>query len=185
MGVYIALLRGVNVGGNVLKMERLRELCCALRCSNVRTYVQSGNVVFESKGSASSMVSSMEKKLVGETRLPVTVIIRTPTELKRALAHNPFLKGTDFDADAKPVRHYVTFLASAPSKSGLKNLGTIKVGNDQFHVAGKDVYLYYSHTSHDSKLSNNAIEKALGMRATTRNWNTVTKLYEMALEQPP
>ena len=142
--------------------------------------------MFESNGLASSFVPSIEKKLIKETRLPVSVIIRTSTELKKVLTHNPFLKGTEFDADvsSKPVRHYVTFLASEPSKEGLRNLGAIQFGNDQFHVAGKDVYLFYSHASKDSKLSNNAIEKALGIRATTRNWNTVSKLHEMAVELP-
>src|SRR5579859_948828 len=81
MPTHIALLRGVNVGGNPLKMERLRALCEQLGFKNVRTYVQSGNIVFEAAGSASRCREQLEQKLAGETRLAVAVLVRTAAEL--------------------------------------------------------------------------------------------------------
>jgi uncharacterized protein (DUF1697 family) len=174
--VYIALLRGVNVGQNLLKMDRLRGMCAEFAFRNVTTYVQSGNVVFEADGSASECREAIEKRLAGETSLPVTVIVRTPAELGSIIRRNPFLK----DASTDRSKLHVTFLASAPAKDGVLKLGTVKAGADQFRVSGKDVYLYCPGGYGESKLSNGAIEKTLAVRATTRNWNTVNKLYEMA-----
>ncbi len=99
MATFIALLRGVNVGGNILKMDRLRELCAKLGAKNPRTYVQSGNVVFEATGSASEWESKLEKKLAGESRLPVSVIVRTTAEMSVVLAGNPFLKEKGIDTN--------------------------------------------------------------------------------------
>ena len=176
MDTYIGLLRGVNVGQNLLKMERLRELCSQLGFKNVRTYVQSGNVVFEAKGSASDCLSMIERKLAGETRLPVTVFLRTPAELKSIIGHNPFLKDKGIDRS----RLHVTFLAAAPTPEALKKLSGIDAGDDELRISQKEVYLHCPNGYGRSKLSNNALEKALSVKATTRNWNTVNKLYEMA-----
>jgi hypothetical protein len=90
MATYIALLRGINVGGNVLRMERLRDLWAELGFPNARTYVQSGNIVFEASGSASGWVERMEQRLAEETRLPVSVLLRSRAEWKRLVARNPF-----------------------------------------------------------------------------------------------
>jgi uncharacterized protein (DUF1697 family) len=138
--------------------------------------VQSGNVVFEAAGSVSQCAAALEKQLTGETRLPVSVILRTPDEIAKILAGNPFLKEKRID----PARLHVTFLANAVTKEGLKKLGALKAGEDEFRVAGKEIYLYCPNGYGRSKLSNNALEKVLSVRATTRNWNTVKKLYEMA-----
>src|SRR5262245_14261753 len=110
MPTHIALLRGVNVGGNLLKMERLRELCSELDFRNVRTYVQSGNVVFESAGSPGRCLQRLKEKLAGETRLPVAVVLRTASDLRRVLDDNPFLKRRGVD----PARLHVTFLDKVP-----------------------------------------------------------------------
>ena len=178
MPTHIALLRGVNVGGNLLKMERLREICSELGYRNVRTYVQSGNIVFETPGSPAKCEQAIEKKLRGETRLPVTVILRTRDEIGKIVAANPFLKVPGVD----PSSLYVTFLATAAAKEAVKKLSTIKAGGDEFRVAGKEIYLHCPNGYGRTKLSNNALEKVLAVRATTRNWNTVNKLCEMAGE---
>jgi uncharacterized protein (DUF1697 family) len=178
VAVYIALLRGVNVGQNLLKMERLRDLCAELAFKNVATYVQSGNVVFEAEGSSSHCSQAIEQKLAGETRLPVTVIVKTPAELGAVIRRNPFLKDKGIDRS----KLHVTFLAGAAAKDGLSKLSAIKAGKDQLRLSGNEVYLYCPHGYGTSKLSNSAIEKALSVRATTRNWNTVNKLYAMASE---
>jgi uncharacterized protein (DUF1697 family) len=175
VSAYIALLRGVNVGGNTLKMERLREVCAELGLKNARTYVQSGNVVFEAHGTAGRWAAALEKRLAGEARLPVSVIVRTGAEMGRVIAANPFLQERGIDL----ARLHVTFLPAEPAKAGLERLDTLKAGTDRFRCVGRDIYLHCPNGYGKSKLSNNAIEKALSLRATTRNWNTVNKLYEM------
>src|SRR5579864_531199 len=82
MAVYIALLRGVNVGRNSLSMERVRELWSGLGFRNVATYVQSGNVMFEADGSRSDWSAALEQALLGETRLPVSIMLRTRSEMR-------------------------------------------------------------------------------------------------------
>ncbi|MBZ5561348.1 MAG: DUF1697 domain-containing protein [Acidobacteriia bacterium] len=176
MQTYVALLRGVNVGKNLLKMERLRQLLPDLGFKNVTTYLQSGNVVLQAEGSPSSVSSAIEQKLAGETRLPVTVLVRTPAELKSIIARNPFLKEKGVDRS----KLHVTFLASPGGKDALKRLSALNAGADQFRLSGKEVYLYCPNGYGISKLSNNALEKALSVKATTRNWNTVNKLYAIA-----
>lgn len=189
MKTYIALLRGVNIGGNTLKMERLRKICGDLGYENIRTYVQSGNVLFETDCAGPACVTAIEKKLIGETRLPVTVIVRTPAELKKVLRNNPFPEAVSREGDAfktkklpDPFKLYVAFLAAAPSKDALTKLDELTFSGDRFHVAGKEIYLRYANGYGNSKMANNLFEKLLAMRATTRNWNTVTKLCEMATE---
>ena len=177
MATYIALLRGINVGQNILKMDRLRDLCSELRFQNVITYLQSGNVIFEAEGSAASCSQAFEQRLSGETRLPVSVIVRTPAELNEVIARNPFLKAKGIDTS----RLHVTFLAGAGGKNALETLGAIKAGADQFRLADREVYLHCPGGYGNTKLSNSAIERALSVRATTRNWNTAAKLCEMAL----
>lgn len=175
MSSYIALLRGVNVGGNTLKMERLREVCAELGLKNARTYVQSGNVVFEAQGTVTRWATALEKRLAGESRLPVPVIVRTAAEMGRVIAANPFLEERGMDL----ARLLVTFLPEEPARAGLERLGTLKAGTDRFRYAGREIYLHCPNGYGKSKFSNNAIERALSLRATTRNWNTLNKLYEM------
>ena len=176
MATYVALLRGVNVGGNILKMDRLRELCAKLGAKNPRTYVQSGNLVFEAVGSASEWTAKLEKKLAGESRLPVSVIVRTAAEMSAVLVGNPFLREKGIDT----ARLAVTFLQSVPAKPALAALAALKIGTERFHCAGKEIYLHCPDGFGNAKLY--TLEKVLGQKTTTRNWNTVTKLCEMSAE---
>jgi uncharacterized protein (DUF1697 family) len=176
MPIYIALLRGVNVGGNILKMERLRELCAKLGMKNARTCVQSGNVVFEAQGGSSHWAEALERKLAGESRLPVSVTVRTAAEMAAIAAGNPFLKEKGIDTK----RLAVTFLQQAPTKEALAALGALKIGSERFHISGKEVYLHCPNGFADAKLY--TLDKVLSQRTTTRNWNTVMKLCEMSSE---
>jgi uncharacterized protein (DUF1697 family) len=176
MPVLIALLRGVNVGGNILKMDRLRELCAALGAKNVRTYVQSGNIVFEAAGSPSSWEAKLEKKLAGESRLPVSVMVRSAAEISTDLAGNPFMKEKTIDT----ARLAVTFLQQVPAKPALAALAALKIGSERYHHAGKEIYLHCPDGFGNAKLY--LLEKVLKQKTTTRNWNTVTKLCEMSAE---
>jgi uncharacterized protein (DUF1697 family) len=176
--VFIALLRGVNVGGNTLSMARLRALCGELGAENARTYVQSGNVVFAAPGSAVRWATALERKLAGESRLTVTVIVRTAAEMAKVLDGNPFLKEKGID----PAKLHVTFLQQVPAKTALRAHASLKAGVDRFKLAGTEIYLHCPNGYGRTKLSNNALEKALRVRATTRNWNTVNKLHQMGAE---
>lgn len=178
MATYIALLRAVNVGGNILKMEVLRDVCTTLGFEDVRTYVQSGNVVFTSSKSASACAAALMKALAGTTRLPVDVMVRTPGQMKTIIAKNPFLKKKGVDT----ARLAVTFLSGPAPKDAAAALSAIPAGADEVHVAGTDLYLHCPSGFADTKLTNARIEKALSLRATTRNWNTVNRLYAMAEE---
>lgn len=178
MTVFIALLRGVNVGGNALSMERLRALCGQLGGTDVQTYVQSGNLVFDAADSALHWSAALARALAGETRLPVTVIVRTAAEMAKVVAGNPFLneKGVD------PAELQVTFLEQAPAKAAQRALDALAArgGADRHALSGKEIYLHCPHGYGRTKLSNTALEKALDLRATTRNWNTVKKLVEIS-----
>jgi len=174
MAIYIALLRGVNVGGNILKMDRLRELCAQIGANNARTYVQSGNIVFEGQGSVSHWAETLERKLAGESRLPVSVVVRTAAEMSAVLAGNPFLEEKEIDT----ARLAVTFLPHPPTKPALAALSALKIGSERFHCAGKEIYLHCPDGFAKAKLY--TLDKVLAQRTTTRAWNTVTKLCEMS-----
>ena len=176
MPAFIALLRGVNVGGNTLRMERLRAACAELGAKDARTYVQSGNIVFSAPGSASRWAAALERKLVGESRLAVSVIVKTAAEMAKVVAGNPFVSEKGID----PTKLHVTFLQRAPAKAALKQLDSLSAGADRLKVAGTAIYLHCPNGYGRTKLSNTALEKALGVRATTRNWNSVNKLCDMA-----
>ena len=174
MPVYIALFRGVNVGQNILKMDRLRALCSELCLKNARTYVQSGNIVFEAKGPASHWARALERKLAGESRLALSVIVKTSEEMTNVQAANPFLKEKGID----PAKLHVTFLQEGPAKTALHALDTLDAGSDRFKRIEQEIYLHCPNGYGRTKRTNNLFEKLLSVRATTRNWNTVNMLCE-------
>ena len=177
MTVYVAMLRGVNVGGNSLKMDWLRAACENLGCQNVRTYVQSGNIVFSSRASAGKLAQTLKATIDAQTRLPVTVVLRSAADMERIVAGNPFLKkGIDV------AKLHVTFLSKAPVSPALDRLDVLAGARDQYRLAGSEIYLHCPLNYGETRLSNAAIEKVLGLGATTRNWKTVTTLHAMAAE---
>ena len=174
MSTYIALLRGINVGGNSLKMRRLVEICAGLGFANTTTLLQSGNVVFESGEVASTLAGRIEEAMVGETRLPVSVIVRTAVQMKKIVAANPFLAEKAID----PYTLHVTFLSEPATKEALKKLVGIHAGADRFHATSQEIFLHCPMGYGGTRLSNKAIEKVLAVKATTRNWNTTRALRE-------
>jgi uncharacterized protein (DUF1697 family) len=172
---YIAMLRGVNVGGNTLKMEWLRKACEDTGLRDVRTYVQSGNIVFTSPSSAPILVQTLKTMVDAQTRLPVTVVIRSAADMAKIVTGNPFLRQKGVDVG----KLHVTFLGKAPVKPALDRLDALAGSRDQYHLAGREIYLHCPLNYGETKLSNTAIEKVLGVGATTRNWNTVTTLHGM------
>jgi uncharacterized protein (DUF1697 family) len=157
-------------------MERVREIFARLGFENVRTYVQSGNVVFQAKGSPTDWIKKIEQALAGEARLPLSVIVRSAAELDRIIAGNPFLKQQAIDH----AKLHVTFLDRPTPRDAAKKLAAIDVGDDRFHLADSEIYLHCPNGYGRTKLANNRLEKLLALRATTRNWNTVTRLGDMA-----
>jgi uncharacterized protein (DUF1697 family) len=175
--VLIALLRGVNVGGNMLKMDRLCEICVKLGAENPRTYAQSGNVVFEAAGAAAEWEAKLEKKLAGESRLPVSVRVRTAAEMNKLPAANPFLKEKGMDT----ARLAVTFLEQLPTKPALAALSALEIGRERFHHAGRELYIHCPDGFANAKLY--TLERVLKQRTMTRNWNTVIKLCQMSASE--
>jgi len=178
MHIYISMLRGINVGGSKkILMKDLISLYESLGFKNVRTYVQSGNVIFDdSEKNAGKLEEKIEKKIKVAYGYDVKVIIRKAEDLRKILAGNPFLKKKDVDT----IRLYVTFLAGKPAKTKIDGLKDVKFAPDEFIIDGKEVFIYAPGGYGETKLSNNFFEKSLGVAATTRNWNSVNKLFEMA-----
>ena len=173
---YAALLRGVNLGArNRIRMPELRELVEGLGCTDVSTYVQSGNVVFRSDRTAGSLAMAIEKRIRSEVGLDVTVVIRTRSQLERLVAGSPFgwPKRTENTL-------FVTFLAGKPDPKRARSLREESFEPERFDLAGEDVYLFVPNGYGRSRLNNALLERRLGVAATTRNWRTVTALAELA-----
>jgi uncharacterized protein (DUF1697 family) len=177
---YIALLRGINIGPHKrIKMEALQRSLRELGFEDVKTYIQSGNAVFKAPAADNTrLANKIEKKLLSAFGFPVPVIVRTPAELQQVIQNNLFLNEAGIDTS----KLHVTFLSGSPEKIVLKSLDRIAAGADRFNYGGKEIYLHCPNGYGETKLSNGALEKALSVQATTRNWKTVNKLYEMALE---
>ena len=175
MPAYVSLLRAVNVGGRrSVPMAPLRALYESLGFVNVQSYVQSGNVVFEAKGSAASLRGKIEKAIAREFGIDVDVALRTATELRKIVAANPYVTTK---ADLKQL--HVTFLVATPDAAARTAVGALAYPPDEFVLLGSELYLRTPNGIGRTKLNFTAIEKVLGP-ATTRNWNTVTKLLAMA-----
>jgi uncharacterized protein (DUF1697 family) len=172
----IVLLRGVNVGGRVVPMARLRDSLASLGCEAIQTYIQSGNVVLRATETSASFVAKIEARLADDFGFPISVLLRTVRDLERVIADNPFAA----EKDTATSRLHVTFLAQACRAGAQASLESIAAGNDRFHFAAKQIYLDCPDGYGRTKLTNNVIEKKLGVVATTRNWNTVLKLLTMA-----
>jgi uncharacterized protein (DUF1697 family) len=176
MKTYIALFRGINVGGNnMLPMKALKELLENEACSDVRTYIQSGNVIFRC---AMIDISRLEKRLTAAVSksygFEPRVLVLTQGEIETAAQGNPFP-----DAVEDPKRLHLFFLAETPKKPDLKALEALKTKSERFALNGKVLYLHTPDGFGTSKLAAKA-ERFLGVEATARNWRTVNTLIEMA-----
>ena len=178
MAVYVAMLRGVNVGGNSLRMDWLRGACEDIGLQNVRTYVQSGNIVFSSRTASLKLAQTLKTMIDRQTRLPVAVVVRSAAEMAKIVAGNPFLKQNGIDV----TKLHVTFLGEAVSKPSIDKLDALAGTRDEYRLVKREMYLHCPINYGETKLSNKAIEKVLSVSATTRNWKTVTTLHEMAAE---
>jgi uncharacterized protein (DUF1697 family) len=176
----IALLRGINVGGkNTVRMAGFTALLQSLHFTNVRSYLQSGNFIFDHGHASPSAISRLiEQAISRKFGMEVKVITRTAEELQTLISGNPLLDMPKIDKE----KLHVTFLKDAPQKPDLSYFEAVKDAQEQLRIKGNEVFLYCPNGYGRSKLSNQAFEKKLGVTATTRNWKTVNALAEMIKE---
>jgi uncharacterized protein (DUF1697 family) len=176
--VVIALLRGVNVGGhNRIKMDVLKSLCAGLGLCDIRTYIQSGNIVFTTKEkSLAKLAIRIEDSIENKAGFRPSVILRTAAELEDVIAKSPFAAREGIESN----KLYVTFVASEPTAEACSKVLAIKADPEELHIVGRELYIYFPDGMGRTKLPLAAIDRALKVAATARNWNTVTKLVEMA-----
>jgi len=177
--MYIALLRGINLSGHkIVKMDRLRKAFEELGFGDVKTYIQSGNVVFDAPvRDPRRLAKKIEEKIISQFGFPVPVQVKTAEEVGEVIRNNRLVREKDIDVS----KLHVTFLASAPEKGVLAALVAVDAAPDRFHCSGGAVYLHCPDGYHATKLGNNVLEKMLKTGTTTRNWKTVNQLYQMTL----
>lgn len=174
MTIYIAFLRGINVGGQkIIKMEKLKDIFESLQFQNVKTYIQSGNVIFESTEEGSDVLCKIETGLESVLGYKVTSILRTADELEEVIRQNPFSESGDFE------KQYVTFLHREPNVEAADRLMSYKNDVDDFCVINREVFLLCGKGYGKTKLSNHFLESKLDVLATTRNWKTINKVLNL------
>jgi uncharacterized protein (DUF1697 family) len=180
MPIYAAMLRGINVGGNkTIKMDRLRSSLETLGLEQVKTYIQSGNVVFKTaKTSPIALSKRLEDRIVRDFGFSVSVISRTADELENTITSNPFLNQTGTD----PEKLHVAFLSEIPAPPALKKLGELTLAPDQSRSLGKEVYFYFPNGVSGSSLWKRPLDRVLSVVVTMRNWKTVNTLHQMCLD---
>jgi len=172
---HVALLRGVNVGGNMLPMKDLAGILADAGCTDVRTYIQSGNAIFRA---ADGVLEGLPDRITGRIAkrfgYQIPVILRTTEQLRETIRHNPFLK-----AGAEEKMLHVFFLADLPKAQDVGSLDPKRSPPDTFVVRGRDIYVNFPNGLARSKLTNNYFDSKLSTTSTARNWRTVLKLFEL------
>ena len=177
MYIYIALLRGINVGAQKsIKMEALRQLLATHGWQNVRTYIQSGNLIFESlEPNPQQLAEQLAQLIAAQFGFEVPTLVIALPEWQRIIADNPFLPDT-----ADTAYLHCTFLAAAPDPDRVAAFATAAYAPDELQIIDRTVYLRCPNGYGNTKLHNSFLENKLKQTATTRNWRTVCTLAEMA-----
>jgi uncharacterized protein (DUF1697 family) len=178
MTVVISMLRGVNVGGhNKVKMDALRALYESMKLREAQTYVQSGNVIFRTdERDIARLAKRIEDGIERKLGFRPDVILRTATEMSEVIARNPFAKRRGIE----PSKLLVSFLASDPGAEAREKVRQMKCDPEELRIEGREMYIYFPNGVGRSKLSLVRLEKTLKTPGTARNWNSVTKMLEMA-----
>ncbi len=173
---YAAFLRGINVGGrNMVPMAGLRVLLAELGYADIATHLQSGNAVFSSGEDPDALERAMTAAVAGRFGVSCAVMVRTGTQVAAAVSGNPL------EAEPEnPSRFFVAFLSAPPSAARLTALEDVSLEPDALWVRGREAYLLCPAGAGQTKLTNAALERMLGVAATARNWNTVTRLAELS-----
>ena len=177
MKTYIALLRGINVSGQKkIRMADLKSQLDELGWEGIRTYIQSGNIVFKSAdGNPVLLAQKIKQKLQEKYGFEVPTLVLEPRELMHIINNNPFTR----DPETAQERLYVTFLFDTPRADLVRKPREPKQSNEQFLIDDKIIFLYYPAGYGRAVMNNNAFEKGLKVEATKRNWKTINKLHEM------
>ena len=178
MAVIISMLRGINVGGhNKIKMDALRALYESLKLQDAQTHVQSGNVIFRSdERDIARLTKRIEEGIERKFGFRPSVILRTVAEMKDVIARNPFAKRRGIE----PGKLLVSFLASDPGEEGREKVRQMKCDPEEMRIEGREIYIYFPNGAGRSKLPWAGLGKMLKTQGTGRNWNSVTKMLEMA-----
>jgi uncharacterized protein (DUF1697 family) len=173
---HIVLLRGINIGArNRVSMPELRTALEEAGFEDVQTYVQSGNVVLESRAKPESVRQKVEKLIAERFGLEIAVVARTRAELAAIVKRNPLGR-----VAKDPKRHQVTFLSAKLDREVVKRLESLPVSGEKVAVNGREVYAWHPAGVARSRLWNELAGKRLGVTATSRNWSTVEALLAMA-----
>lgn len=181
VSTYIALLRGINVGGkNTVKMEALRQMFEQLDFACVQTYIQSGNVIFKSTEDTKAVRQRIEQAFEQVFGFAVPVLVRTLEEVEELIVQCPFSKEELEEAAAASAAEslYGAFLGQAPCPAAIEKLSAYRNENERFQIHGREIFLLFYHSIRNSKLANQ-LDKS-GIPMTMRNWNTVNKLAALA-----
>lgn len=176
---YIALLRGINVSGyKTVLMDDLKALFDKMDFEDVKTYIQSGNIVFKTGENATEaeLAQRIQQSVIGRYNFFVPVFIRSHAGMQKILANNPFLK----EKDINPDWLHVTFLSDNPRQSDREAISKYDFSPDRFFLVRSEAYLYCPQGYGNTKISNLFFENRLKVNATTRNWKTVIKLVDLA-----
>ena len=171
---YIAFLKGINVSGHrIIKMAELKAMFEAMGYKNVRTYIQSGNVTFESaKAKNETVAKKIEAGLGKSLGYFVSVIVRTKEEIEEIISKYPFSKIKNHDN----YKIDVAFLSTEPNSDCVKELESLNTKDEMFKVIGNNVYSLRNKSFPDALIGKGVIEKKLKVKATVRNWNTANKI---------
>lgn len=175
MNRKVGILRGINVGGKrKILMHDLKSMCDNLELENVKTYIQSGNLIFNSDKPNTELENDLEKAIAEKFGFDVPAIVRTENELENSINKNPF-----YDKNVDINQLHLTFLKEKPTKENLEKTLTFNYEPEKFKIDDKDAFIFCAGKYYESKLTNNFFEKQLKVGATTRNWKTVLKLLEL------
>lgn len=176
---HVALMRGINVGGkNKLPMKDLVAMFAAAGCSEVQSYIQSGNVVFGAPAKLAARVPAVVSAAIAKRfGFAVPIVLRTADELREVVDNNPFLA-----AGIEPAQVHLMFLADRPAPAKVSALAADRSPGDAFAVRGRDVYLHLPNGVARTKLTNDWFDRALATTSTVRNWNTVLRLLALATD---
>jgi len=178
MTVVISMLRGVNVGGhNKIKMEALRALYESLKLRDAQTHVQSGNVIFRTdERDMLRLGKRIEDGIERKFGFRPDVILRTAAEMREVVARNPFAKRRGIE----PGKLLVSFLASDPGEEGREKVRQMKCDPEEMRIEGRELYIHFPNGMGRTKLQWAGLGKMLKTTGTGRNWNSVTKMLEIA-----
>ncbi|MFT4030992.1 MAG: DUF1697 domain-containing protein [Siphonobacter sp.] len=168
---FVSILRGINLGNhNKISMPELKALYEKLGFNKVQTYIQSGNVIFETEETP-TLAQTIEQGITSQFGFEIPVIIRRKSALAQIIAGNPFLK----DNSAFEDKMHVTLLANEPTPAVIEKIHDYPP--DQYKIIGKEIYLYCPNGYGRTKLTNTFFEKKLKVIATTRNWRTINEIF--------